>query len=99
MTNVVGVSIERITLAAFSLCFTSKYDEGSSNWYTSARWAATIAMANLCNSPPERSSTFLPQTPPKSNWSFKNSSFSRSIFLPISSPTWPFTARGMWSTY
>lgn len=44
---------ERIVKAAFNRCFTSRYEEGSSNINISPFWTHTMAQAKRCNSPPE----------------------------------------------
>jgi hypothetical protein len=41
-------------IITFSRCLTSKYEDGSSNMYTSAFCTTTTEMANRCNSPPLR---------------------------------------------
>ena len=67
--------------------------------YISAFCMHTTAQANLCSSPPLRSSTFLSRT----FWRSKSSQILSWIFSSsfLSSMAWtvPFTARGIWSTY
>mmetsp|Transcript_51396 Transcript_51396/g.164325 ORF Transcript_51396/g.164325 Transcript_51396/m.164325 type:complete len:111 (-) Transcript_51396:522-854(-) len=89
----------RIALPAFRRCLTSRYDEGSSNMYTSAFWQHTTAMAKRWSSPPDSASTS------RSHTCARSSSSRRRGLLPSSSlesrtfSTLPLTALGMWSTY
>mmetsp|Transcript_41372 Transcript_41372/g.82843 ORF Transcript_41372/g.82843 Transcript_41372/m.82843 type:complete len:89 (+) Transcript_41372:877-1143(+) len=88
-----------MALQAWMRCFTSRYDDGSSNMYTSAFWTATTAMAKRCSSPPDRSCTPRPRTLSRSNTRTRKSFMSMSFFSVRISPTMPLIARGMWSTY
>mmetsp|Transcript_7709 Transcript_7709/g.13172 ORF Transcript_7709/g.13172 Transcript_7709/m.13172 type:complete len:114 (+) Transcript_7709:1622-1963(+) len=88
-----------MTWAALRRWRTSRYDEGSSNMYTSALWTQTTAIANRWSSPPERSSTLRSITFCRSSSSISVSRTPRSSFALRISPTVPLTAFGMWSTY
>ena len=59
--------IWRMVNAAFKRCFTSKYDDGSSNMKISPFWMHTIAMAKRCNSPPDNAATSRSRICVKSN--------------------------------
>lgn len=48
-------TIVLIVLAISMRCLTSKYEVGSSKKYTSTSFMMVIAIANRCNSPPDRS--------------------------------------------
>mmetsp|Transcript_37842 Transcript_37842/g.60684 ORF Transcript_37842/g.60684 Transcript_37842/m.60684 type:complete len:116 (-) Transcript_37842:551-898(-) len=90
---------DRMTRDAFRRCFTSRYDEGSSNMYTSASCTATTAIAKRCSSPPESALTSRSSTFSKSSSTMSSSVTPRSSrFLSVSN-TSPLTAFGMWSTY
>jgi len=91
-----------MTLAADNRCLMSRYDDGSSNMYTSACRTAAMAIANRCSSPPEscptsRSSSLLSSS---SFWrkSRLDSSACRSSILPTVM-FGIFMLRGIWSTY
>mmetsp|Transcript_16711 Transcript_16711/g.24545 ORF Transcript_16711/g.24545 Transcript_16711/m.24545 type:complete len:105 (-) Transcript_16711:423-737(-) len=85
--------------AARSLCFTSRYEEGSSNMYTSASCTTTTPMANLCSSPPDKTSTSLSRRCISSISCRVFSITSLWLLLFMMTSTFPCTARGMWSTY
>mmetsp|Transcript_42404 Transcript_42404/g.99330 ORF Transcript_42404/g.99330 Transcript_42404/m.99330 type:complete len:91 (-) Transcript_42404:705-977(-) len=88
-------SSERIARAALSRCITSKYDDGSSNMYTSARCTRTTPMAKRCSSPPDSLSTSRSKTAERSKMSIVAVTASLSSFFVMMSPTLPLTALGM----
>mmetsp|Transcript_6789 Transcript_6789/g.24141 ORF Transcript_6789/g.24141 Transcript_6789/m.24141 type:complete len:119 (+) Transcript_6789:1432-1788(+) len=92
-------SSDRMTCAALRRCRTSRYDEGSSNMYTSAICTATTAMAKRCSSPPLSLSTSRSSRWSRSSSGSSVSATSRWSLAPMILPTVPLTARGMWSTY
>merc|ERR1719470_594554 len=99
MMNLSGLMRFLMARAALSLCLTSRYEDGSSNMKMSAAWMQTMAQANLCSSPPERSSTLRSLTLIRSNISHTLCWFFISSFLSSRDWTLPFTALGIWSTY
>mmetsp|Transcript_18683 Transcript_18683/g.59538 ORF Transcript_18683/g.59538 Transcript_18683/m.59538 type:complete len:129 (-) Transcript_18683:495-881(-) len=91
--------MERMTREALSLCFTSRYEDGSSYMYTSFSCTDTTAIANRCSSPPD--SISISRSP---RWSSCRSVIMVSATPRVSlrfrmPPTVPLAARGMWSTY
>mmetsp|Transcript_7927 Transcript_7927/g.19147 ORF Transcript_7927/g.19147 Transcript_7927/m.19147 type:complete len:90 (-) Transcript_7927:629-898(-) len=87
--------------AAVRRCLTSRYEEGSSNMYTSLTWTATAAMANLCSSPPDRTRISRFNKCFNSAWVVAQSKMSlpsaslRSSFALRTCSTCPLMARGM----